>query len=249
MEQALPAPHLQHLDEARLLMVEADPSELDPMAAQARMRLPGSASLDRLLSDRAYAALKQRLDGKIPMPVARQLAPWAVSVMLLQSMVAALHDGDPPKPMDLAILRRARADATPVVFFEEALEQLEILSAVPMETQVAQLEELVLEPDQASEELSSLLAAYRSGDRARVERLLFDPEELERFPKYYEAVFFARNEAWLPRIARAIRGDGAGGAREATGGAFIAVGLGHLVGERGLVRALERRGFDVRRVR
>ena len=49
---------------------------------------------------------------------------------------------------------------------------------------------------------------------------------------------FARNRRWLPAIEQAVRG----------GGAFVAVGCSHLIGDQGLVALLRARGLAVTRM-
>lgn len=74
-----------------------------------------------------------------------------------------------------------------------------------------------------------LRAAYLGGDEAELtRRLVVHPDG---------ALLGARNARWLPKLTAYLDGDGA----------FVAVGLGHLLGEHGIVAALRARGYTVER--
>ena len=60
-------------------------------------------------------------------------------------------------------------------------------------------------------------------------------------PESYELINVARNARWLPIIQSMLDGS-------RTDDALIVVGSLHLLGEDGLVHALQRRGYRVERV-
>ena len=91
------------------------------------------------------------------------------------------------------------------------------------------------------EELDAILTAYRSGDEKKLGGVLEDesrrgltPESAERSLK---ALLDDRNAAWMPRLIEDLLADRC----------FVAVGAGHLLGDRGLLRQLAGKGFAVRR--
>jgi uncharacterized protein YbaP (TraB family) len=73
-------------------------------------------------------------------------------------------------------------------------------------------------------------AAYDSGDVDTMTALLV-------LPRTAEPMLYARNRAWLPALEKYL----------ATDGAFVAVGLGHLLGEQGLPVLLAKAGYVVER--
>ncbi|HEY0989561.1 MAG TPA: TraB/GumN family protein, partial [Kofleriaceae bacterium] len=79
-------------------------------------------------------------------------------------------------------------------------------------------------------ELARLRAAYAAGDLAALTRMLVIPGRSDE-------LLDERNRRWLPQIERYL----------ADRGAFIAVGLGHLLGDAGLLVTLERAGYTVER--
>jgi len=77
---------------------------------------------------------------------------------------------------------------------------------------------------------TGLLAAYAAGDLAALEPMLV-------IPRTAEPMLWARNRRWLPVIERYL----------ADGGGFIAVGLGHMIGDQGLPALLAKAGYAVER--
>jgi uncharacterized protein YbaP (TraB family) len=75
-------------------------------------------------------------------------------------------------------------------------------------------------------------AAYDSGDVDTMTALLV-------LPRTAEAMLYARNRAWLPKLRTYLSQDGA----------FVAVGLGHLLGEQSLPALLAKAGYVVERAR
>jgi uncharacterized protein YbaP (TraB family) len=79
-------------------------------------------------------------------------------------------------------------------------------------------------------QVSQLRAAYRTSDVPALARMLLDPVHGDR-------LLAERNRRWAPLIERYLE----------HGGGFVAVGLGHLLGDSGLPAMLEREGYRVTR--
>jgi uncharacterized protein YbaP (TraB family) len=76
----------------------------------------------------------------------------------------------------------------------------------------------------------TLIATYAAGDLTAIEPMLV-------VPRTKEPLLYARNRAWLPKLETYF----------ATG-AFVAVGLGHMLGDQGLPALLTEAGYTVTRV-
>jgi hypothetical protein len=135
----------------------------------------------------------------------------------------------PPDPtMDFAMTERARARRIPIDALESWSAQLTALAdAVTIED----LRETLRERATIQCTLADLLGTYRTGDLAAM-----TPRLVVRGS---EKLLDARNRLWLPKLERYF----------ATGGAFVAVGLGHMLGSAGLPALLSAAGYRVERVR
>lgn len=204
--------------------------------------LPSEQSLERLVAPATWRWLTTALAASMPEAQLAQLQPWLVVYLAIGQRAAvalapAETDGALATPMDLALARRVHADGRPLVPLETAAEQIEALAAVPEPDAVALLDEIARDPEALDRQVRGVVDGTRRADGvAHVERMV--AAAAAEAPVMAEVLFFARTERWVPRLLPLLE----------SGGAFVAVGAGHLVGERGLVALLRARGFDVRRI-
>ena len=85
--------------------------------------------------------------------------------------------------------------------------------------------------------LDELVDAWKKGQINTLDRLLNQDEWSD--PKTFESMFSRRNRKWLPQIEGFLRGNG---------NYLVIVGSGHLVGDHGLVRTLQDRGYRVKQL-
>jgi len=90
--------------------------------------------------------------------------------------------------------------------------------------------------EKASQRLHQLVQAWHKGDEETLAQMI-DHEKAS--PEVYQTVYYDRNMKWLPKIESFI------GKEE---NYLVIVGVGHLVGEDGLVKLLEDKGHTVRRM-
>lgn len=237
------------LSAADTVVVEIDLGAADTTAAIGdlvvrRGRLADGASLEAMVTAPTWRWMVETLAEQVPAPRLRQLRPWLAVYLVLGARAAeALPAGaaagaaTPPVPMDHVIARDAKARGQRVVALETAAEQIEALAAMPERDAVRFLEEAARDPAALDRQLRGLVdGTHGPGAVARVERMV--AELVAESPAMAAAMFFDRTERWVPRLVPLLAG----------GDAFVAIGAGHLVGERGLLALLEARGFDVRAV-
>jgi uncharacterized protein len=227
----LPAVVVERLGASRVVVLEADVRGIDPFSMMEMVQLPEGMRLDALVRPDVWAALRGRLGFVFPEEQLVRLQPWFVESVLVTLEVPTLA------PMDLALLQQAAARGQELRFLETWQEQLQLMGRVPLEQSAEDLTRWVDEPGEVVGELNRLLQAYRAGDQAGVESVVLDPESLVEHAALYEVTLFERNANWLPVLEPWV----------AEGGVFIAVGLGHLLGERGLVEMMRARGYTVER--
>jgi uncharacterized protein YbaP (TraB family) len=220
-------------------------TETDPGAdATARLMraalLPPDQSLEGMLDAQTWQKLQARVGGHLPGAVLTHLRPWLPAVLLgLDDLKRALEQVRPGKSahmMDVELMQLARREGKRLRHLESVDEQVSVFDAISTDEQLAELSH-ALSADSAAQS-RSLVEAYASGDEGALADALFDAEQVERAPGFYQAVLFERNEHWLPVLEGAL----------AQGDVFVAVGAAHLLGERGLLAELRERGYAVTRV-
>ena len=138
--------------------------------------------------------------------------------------------------MDLELITLARKQDKAVRYLESMDEQIAVFESVPIEEQVSELKRALT--DDGAAQSRALVHAFASGDEKQLAQAVFDDSQLSRAPGFYKAVLFDRNDRWIPMIERAM-------SEQPT---FVAVGVAHLLGSRGLISQLKQRGYGVRRV-
>jgi uncharacterized protein YbaP (TraB family) len=223
--QELPKQVWSQLGASRKVVLELDLAKAMP-TLQAAAQLPPGTSLRGELGDAAFDALTSQLAGMPPEQIDR-MRPWAAAQMLLARLYPTAL------PLDLAVMREAQRAGVELSYLENAELQLGLIEKVLTADTVKQL---VDEQSAMRQLLAEGAAAYQKGDYDRLMKVVLDPAWYGDADTL-EAFLYRRNDAWvdslLPELTR--------------GGLFVAVGAGHLGGDRGLIAQLEKQGFTVTR--
>ena len=240
----LPQFILKRFDSAAALIVEVDmragsPEEQDNAVLQHGL-LPGGESIQNHISPDLYRAL-----GKHLAKSNRSLAninpwqPWMVATILLTYELEQL--GYPMEAgLDLDMIARVK-DNQRIIGLESMVEQLSFLSSLSPSNQELMLKDVLLQADNIEKSFIELKEAWRLGDEAKLEEVLF--QELKTNPElapFYESVIYGRNQTMCDRLQKHLEGGET---------LFGVVGAYHLVGARGIPMCLAKRGYRVRRLR
>lgn len=228
----LPPVVSERFDSSDTLIVEADTEDMTSPEIMRRMILPPDQSLRDMLGQKHWPVLVQYLGHMFPEPVLERLPPWMVQTMLsLDDPVAAAEDSS----LDSQLVARAVTQKKRLLYLESAEMQLDLLSRL---IGVKELRETLDDVPGARRSLQVLLRAYRKGNLAALAGLTLNPDELEKNPEHFELLLFARNRNWMAMLQRELT----------RGGAFVAVGAAHYVGDDGLLELLRKAGFHITRV-
>ena len=225
------------------LVLELDLDELAgdaaSRAAERHALIASPASLRDRVSEHTLVELARYLERRgDSLEPYLQLEPWYLAI-LIEAREAARIGLDPSHGVDLHFAGRAAA-SKPVVGLETTDSQLSILARLPLETQ----EELLLDALERTRDprhgAGALVDAWARGDDAELERIFYRPmHEAPELATYYEQLIYGRNETMTQRLASLARD---GKLR------FVVVGVGHMVGERGIPHLLRDYGFRVHEV-
>jgi uncharacterized protein YbaP (TraB family) len=224
----VPAAVWEALDRSQTLVLETDLAAMDPAVLEKRIVLPPDESLERLLTPNAWQALVRALDGRLPPELLDRCRPWYAAILVVQTF---LPEGE---AVDALLKARAEKRQLRLAYLESWEDQID---AIEKGTGIGDLELVLADVGKARSDMDELLEAYARGDAVALERLILSPSVLT--PGAREHLFDARNRAWLPGIEAAL----------AEGGAFLAVGAGHLVGPASVLWLLAQKGIVAERVR
>lgn len=156
------------------------------------------------------------------------LKPMALNSMV---MVAGLPCSD-TESYEVHFSEQADEHEKPVVALESVEYQMGLFDDIPTSEQVEWLWEIVNERDAAEEQMTDMVAAYADED---LDRLLDIIREDPQFAGHVELFLDKRNQNWVAPIREQMHSTST----------FVAVGAGHLPGEKGLVTLLRNAGYDV----
>jgi uncharacterized protein len=219
------------------LVMELDLGKLDAGDASGWLlehgTLPPGTTLRAVLGTERYTRLSTAAaDLGLSMEVLNSQAPWVVGLELAD--VAYTHQGfDPEQGVEEQLVRRALNDGKPTAGLETLDEELGGLETLPRDDQLRLIDQTLDELKESREEMREILGAWRSGDAAKLARLL--SEEYRSFPALYQPLVTARNQRWLPQIEQLLK---------SSDNTLVVVGALHLVGEGGLLELLKKDGYD-----
>jgi uncharacterized protein len=225
---------------ASRVITEADVAAANPARLMEAALLSPERSLSNILGPENWTRLVTRMESQLPAPVLDRLEPWLPTVVLgledMQKALAELRPGADSRHMDVELMKAARAENKELAHFETVEEQIALFESIPLEEQVRELEEVLVGTNAG--EARKLLDGFARGDERALAAAIFEQANASQASSFYERILYERNARWLPRIEQ----------EAARGGVFIAVGAAHLLGERGIVHELRKRGYRVTRV-
>ena len=163
--------------------------------------------------------------------------PWLVAVQLASMQIRSNHYSE-SLGIDRHFLQRARGRKQ-IVELESLEQQLSLFGEFNAAEQQLFLQRTLDEYDQGAAYLNELVEAWGGADQVALERLVLEPfADNAEAETIFQRVFVERNL----RMTEAIE------ALLAQGQAvFVVVGIGHMLGDRGILAELERRGYRVSR--
>lgn len=168
--------------------------------------------------------------------VARSVKPWLMAIQM--SVVSFISSGmDLESGVDKYLERLADQEKKPISGLETPQQSMNALINHPMSVQSAMLADTVDKLDDFRSFVNSYLEAWASGDADRMNKTII--KDMAEQPEMYKALLADRNKNWLPAIDRHINSGKT---------IFIVVGMAHMVGQDGLVRMLESKGYSVKKI-
>ncbi len=225
-------------DSSSVLAVEADINDLNKIDIKKMLEgavYPGDDTLEKHLSAGTYELLKKESSAAgIPMELLEKQRPWFTALTLMS--FSLLKSGfDPAYGVDLHFLKEAEGKKR-IVELESLEYQMGLFSGLSDRDQEYFLLSTIKELHTLDSDAGRLVGAWKSGDVKTVESIMAEAEGEKGMSPVYEKILYDRNRNMAAKIAELLDGEET---------AFVVVGAGHLVGERGLVSVLRNKGYQV----
>ncbi len=231
----LPTAVLSALDTSRSFHPEVEVSADLALTVVAKMFQPDTPDLSTRLPSPLWARVqKTGAAFGLPDELLQRLTPGFAALLF-----SAPPNTDIAATVDGQLHDRAVGHGLAVAPLETVDEQLALFEKLPDAQAIAALTDALDEIDHDRPADRRLVAAYATGDETRI--LSTVETEFASSPatrSLAEPLLYRRNAIMVDRLAPHLR----------TGGAFVAIGVAHLVGPRSVIALLRARGLRVTRV-
>lgn len=224
--------------DAEKLVMEIDMDDLDPLAMQQLTLELGLLPENRTLESELGAADWQKISAQareigVDPALLNRFQPWLAAMTLVQLQLMKLGL-DPNSGVEQQLTARANGDGKEITGLETLQQQLGMLAGLSPRQQREFLLYSVEDTQRASQEIDTLISAWRTGDTQSLARLL--AEEFDKYPDLYRPLTVDRNRKWIANIEDLLddRDD-----------YLVVVGTLHLVGKDSVIELLERNGHKV----
>ena len=213
-----------------------NPAELAPTIMKYAIDRSGK-TLTSKLSPQGQAALAATLKRNgMPVTALDKFKPFFASLTLTMMQFSKMGMG--ADQGSEAVIKKAMAGTTKKLGAVETVEdQLGMFAALSEAEQVRLLEATLKDNGAMGSEIKKMLDAWNRGDAAAVAKMIQQSDKDS--PALYKAMFTDRDARWVKWIDQRL---------DQPGTVFMAVGTGHLAGDRSVVGMLQKQGLKVTRV-
>lgn len=229
------------LEGAEVMMGEvdmvSDPAQMQQISMQYAMA-PADSTLSKVFTAEQIAQIDSVLGkytgGQLSCAMLEMVKPALVSTQLamLQTMTA-FPGFNPAEQLDQTIQNVATANGKKIEGLESIESQFQLLLGNPISEQAKDLLEAVGKDGESIEKAQQLADAYMTQDLKKIEDLMFNDPDSD--PETMDRLITNRNNAWVEILKGKVTEQPV----------FVAVGVGHFVGEKGLINQLRQAGFTV----
>ncbi len=215
---------------------EVDMDNLFEMAgALGKMKMLGDTTLRDLLNEADYEKVKKYFEGKssmLPFAMLETFKPMLAASTLQESAMPC----DNTAMMEQVIMQEAKSADKKIRGLETMAYQAGVLDSIPYRLQAQQL---VMYIDSAGKSdgdvkmLEEMFAAYRSQDLRKLEELMVETDAA--MAAFTDIMLYHRNQNWVKKLKELLPERSL----------LIAVGAGHLPGEKGVISLLRKEGYKV----
>ncbi|MBJ7441847.1 MAG: TraB/GumN family protein [Sphingopyxis sp.] len=214
----------------------------EDQAAVAKTMMPlamdttGKTIPSRLTADELKAYQAAMVSVGVPANAFDSFEPW-FPAMTLSVLPLTKLGYDPEQGAEKLLTSFAKADSKPIAGLETLEEQLGFFDKLPETQQVAFLNSVVKDMDKLGPMLDKMVALWAKGDPDGLAVAM--NESMAATPELAQMLLYDRNARWADQIKTRM---------EQPGTVFIAVGAGHLAGDKSVQDYLKARGLTATRV-
>jgi len=227
-------------DAAETLVFEIDPTAMNDPAFATQLMMKAAyndgRTLQTVLNKEAYDALAaQGARSNLPIAILNGMKPGMALMML--TMQELTKQGVHQEGVDMYYSNRAQADGKAIQSLETVEFQIDILTSMGEGYESDFVLYSLKDLEKIGAFFDVLIQAWREGDLDKLNTLFV--EGMMAYPELYQDLLVQRNLRWLPQIEAML---------ETPETEFVLFGVGHAVGDDGVLKLLETKGYSIERV-
>jgi uncharacterized protein YbaP (TraB family) len=208
------------------------------MGVISKMKMNGDTTLAELLSPGEYEKVKaffKKQKGILPFSMLETYKPMLAASTLMQTAM----DCDNAVAMEQLVMKEAKYHDKQIKGLETMAFQMSIFDSIPYQVQAKQLLHYVENYGNKEEnkDYEELVQAYRNQELKKLEDLT--KKEDTGMEQFTEVMLYNRNHNWVKKLQGLMPDNSL----------VIAVGAGHLPGERGVINLLRQAGYKLEPVK
>ncbi len=230
---------------ARALIVEIDMTKVDPKTTQSIVAQRGLyAPPDNLTQHLSASSTKLLQDfserRNLPFNNLTRMKPWLVAMQVLQTELQQLGYVS-SSGIDLHFMNEANKSGKKVIGLEALEFQLNLFANLPDDLQEQFLTLGLIDLTNLPTDAQDMMKAWNDGDDKKLEELLNkDVKEHPELEPVQEKILYERNITMAQKLEAYLKGG--------TDTYVVAIGSGHLVGDRSVIALLKKQGYKITQV-
>ncbi len=210
---------------------------MEMMGAMTKMKMRNDTTLAQLLTAEEYESIKKYFTDKkimLPFSMVETYKPLMAASLLIQQTASC----DNMISMEQLVMAEAKSSGVDIKGMETMQYQMSIFDSIPYGFQAKQLLRMVEQGDmKEGNDMQVITDAYRNQELEKMEEITTD--EASGIGGFTDILLYNRNINWANKLAELMPGKSL----------VVAVGAGHLPGDKGLINLLRQAGFKVEPLR
>jgi len=216
-------------DEVYMEMDMDDPSTL--LGGMLYMNMRNDTTLESLYTAEEYKRLESYFSDSLKMPI--MLLQRAKPYFLVALLYPRMMDCPSPAGVEEELMKIAKEDKKEIKGLETIQFQASVFDSIPYEWQAKELLKNIDSFSIYKSEFETMLRLYKGQELDSINTLMNKSESGEE--QFNDLLLNNRNKNWVKQLKQIMKKESV----------FVAVGAGHLVGEKGLINLLRKEGYKV----
>lgn len=227
---------VEAIEKSDKVYLELDMDNLSEiMGIISKMKMNNDTTLADLVTPEEYQKIKDYFTEKnslLPFSMVETYKPMVASSLLMESSIAC----DESVAMEQLIMDEAKSKGKSVDGLETMAFQVGLFDSIPYKIQARELLKSIAAGDNESggdKELKELMQAYKEQDLEKLGQMISTSDDA--LMQYQDILLNNRNRDWVAKLKIIMPAKSV----------VVAVGAGHLPGEKGVISLLRKAGYTV----